>query len=90
MHLPIEICSWTSNSLLIIGNFGKHLTLIHIKASCFFVLYTVIPGYFNELICEIKKGNISKIKHCSYEVLTGILNSSGVNSWKLVILEDIL
>ena len=49
MHLPIEIYSSTSKSLVIIGNFWKQLTLIHIKAS-FFVLYTVIPGYFNELI----------------------------------------
>ena len=68
MQLPIETCSSTSNSLIIIGNFWKHLTLIHIKAS-FFVLYTVIPGYFNELIYEIMKWNISKIKHHSYEVL---------------------
>ena len=35
----------------------------------FFVLYTVIPGYFNEFIYEIMKWNISKIKHHSYEVL---------------------
>ena len=35
MHLPIEICSSTSNSLIIIGNFWKHLTLIYIKASFF-------------------------------------------------------
>ena len=42
--------------------------VIHIKAS-FFVLYTVIPGYFNEFIYEIMKWNISKIKHHSYEVL---------------------
>ena len=68
MHLPIEIYSSTSKSLVIIGNFWKQLTLIHIKAS-FFVLYTVIPGYFNELIYEIMKWNISKIKHHSYEVL---------------------
>ena len=89
MHLPIETCSSTSNILLIIGNFWKHLTLIHIKVS-FFVLYTVIPGYFNELIFEIKKWNISKIKHCSYELLTSILNSFGVSSWKLVILGNFL
>ena len=68
MHLPIEICSSTSNSLIIIGNFWKHLTLIHIKAS-FFVLYTVIPGYFNEFVYEIMKWKISKIKHHSYEIL---------------------
>ena len=36
IHLPIEICSSTSNSLIIIGNFCKHLTLIHIKVSFFF------------------------------------------------------
>ena len=59
MHLPIEICPSTLNSLIIIGNFWKHLTLIHIKAS-FFVLYTVIPGYFNEFMYEIMKWNISK------------------------------
>ena len=69
MQLPIEICSSTSNSLIIIGNFWKHLTLIkHIKDS-FFVLYKIIPGYFNELIYEIMKWNISKIKHRSYEAL---------------------
>ena len=33
INLTIEICSSTSNSLIIIGNFRKHLTLIHIKAS---------------------------------------------------------
>ena len=64
--LTIEICSSTLNSLIIIGNFWKHLTLI--KASLF-VLYKVIPGYFNEFIYEIVKWNISKIKHLSYEVL---------------------
>ena len=44
MHLPIEICSSTSNSLIIIGNFWKHLTLIHIKASffCSLKLFLVI------------------------------------------------
>ena len=40
IHLPIEICSSTSNSLIIIGNFWKHLTLIHIKASFFCSLYS--------------------------------------------------
>ena len=71
MLLPIEICSSTLNSLIIIGNFWKHLTLIHIKASFLvFVLYTVIPGYFNELIYEIMKWNILNIKHHNYEVLT--------------------
>ena len=68
MHLPKEICSSTSSKLIIIKNFWKYLTLIYIKAS-FFVLYTVIPGYFNELIHEIMKWKISKIKHHSYEVL---------------------
>ena len=38
--LTIEICSSTSNSLIIIGNFWKHLTLIHIKASFFCSLYS--------------------------------------------------
>ena len=33
MHLPIEICSSASNSLIIIGNFWKHLTL---KKTSFF------------------------------------------------------
>ena len=49
----------------------------------FFVLHTVIPGYFNEFIYEIMKLNISKIKHYSYEVLNGqvyILNNFG-NLW---------
>ena len=53
----------------------------------FFVLHTVIPGYFNEFIYEIMKLNISKIKHHSYEVLNGqvyILNNFGINSWKPV------
>ena len=68
MHLPIEIFSSTSNSLIIIGNFSKHLTSIHIKPS-FFVLYSVIPGYLNEFIYEIMKWNILKIKYHSYEVL---------------------
>ena len=35
----------------------------------FFVLYTVIPHYFNEFIYEIIKWNISKIKHHNYKVL---------------------
>ena len=35
MHLPIEICSSTLNSLIIIGNILKHLTLIQIKVSLF-------------------------------------------------------
>ena len=68
MQLPIEICCSTSNTLIIIENLWKHLTLIHIKAS-FFVVYTVIPGYFDEFVHEIMKWNISKIKHNSYEVL---------------------
>ena len=68
MHLPIKICSSTSSNLTIIGNFWKHLTLIHIKAFSF-VLYTVIPGYFNEFIYEIMKWNTSKIKHHRYEAL---------------------
>ena len=38
--LTIEICSSTSNSLIIIWNFWKHLTLIHIKASFFGSLYS--------------------------------------------------
>ena len=40
IHLPIENCSSTSNSFIIIGNFWKHLTLIHIKASFFWPLYS--------------------------------------------------
>ena len=35
----------------------------------FFVLYTVIPGYFKEFLYEIMKLNISKIKHHIYKVL---------------------
>ena len=83
--LTIEICSWTSNSLIIIGNSWKHLTLIHIKVS-FFVLYTVIPGYFNEFIFEIMKWNISKIKTTQLWSTrpASMLNSFGVNSWKPV------
>ena len=68
VQLPIEICSSTSNSLIIIGKFWKQLTLIHMKDS-FFVLYTVIPGYFNEFVYEIMKWNILKIKHHNYQVL---------------------
>ena len=38
--LTIDICSSTSNSLIMIGNFWKHLTLMHIKASFFCSLYS--------------------------------------------------
>ena len=69
MHLSIETGSSTSNSLIIIGNFWKHLTLIHCQVFLFFVRYTFLPGYFNEFRYEIMKWNISKIKHHSYQVL---------------------
>ena len=68
MHIPIEICSSTSNSVIIIENFWKQLALIDMEAS-FFVLFGFIPAYFNEFIYEMMKWNISKIKHHSYEVL---------------------
>ena len=66
MHLPIEHLFFNFN--FTIGNCRKHLALMHIKTS-FFVLYTVISGYFNEFIYEMMKWNLSKIKHHSYEVL---------------------
>ena len=72
MHLPIESCSSTINSLIIIGNFRKHSTLIHIKAYVlllFFIYYLVIPVYFNEFIYEMVKWNRAKIKNYNYEVL---------------------
>ena len=50
----------------------KLLKILHVntyQGFLFFVLYTFIPGYFNELIYEIMKWNTSKIKHHSYEVL---------------------
>ena len=44
MHLPIEIYSSTSNSLIIIGlDFNTY------QGFFFFVLCTVIPGSFKEL-----------------------------------------
>ena len=63
--------------------------LIHIKAS--FVLYTVIHGYFNELIYEIMKWNTSKIKHHNYEVLLNlqvqlivlVLTHGNLYSWEI-------
>ena len=67
MHLPIEI-------VLQLKQFGHHWKLLKkrdvniYQGFLFFVLYTVIPGYFNEFIYEIMKCNISKIKHHSYEV----------------------
>ena len=89
--LIIEICSSSSKSLIIIGNFWKHSTVMHIKAP-FFVFYTVIPGYFNEFIYEIMKWNISRIKCHNYKVLNlqVYLNSFGVNLWKPVILGHFL
>ena len=68
MHLPIEICSSTSNSLVIIWNFLKHLTLIHIKAAFFCSLHNY-SWFFQWIYIWNNEFNISKIKHHSYEVL---------------------
>ena len=67
IHLLIEICSSTSvwSSLETFEN----AWLYTYQGFLFFVLYTVISGYLNELIYEIMKWNISKIKDHSCEVL---------------------
>ena len=70
--------------------------LIHIKAS--FVLYTVIHGYFNELIYEIMKWNTSKIKHHNYEVLLNlqvqlivlVLTHGNLYSWEIFCKEKVI
>ena len=69
MLLPIEICSSTTNSVTIIGYLLKTLDF-NTYQGVLFLFLIVIPGYFNGLIYEIMKRNISKIKHHSYEVLT--------------------
>ena len=81
MQLPIETCSSTSNSLIIIGNFWKHLTLIHIKAS--FFCSAVIPGYFREFI-YIWNNEMKYLKDLTPQPWSikpaSILHSFGVNS----------
>ena len=82
MHLP-----WKFNFKQFDHQWKLLKTLDFNTYLLFFVLYTVIPGYFNEFIYEIMKLNISKIKHHSYEVLNRqvyILNSFGINPWKPV------
>ena len=75
LNMKTQIYALTNGNLLFNFKQSDHhwkllktLDFNTIKAS-FFVLYTVIPGYFNEFIYEIMKWNISKIKHHSYEVL---------------------
>ena len=64
------------NSFLNFKQFDDHWKLLKTldfntyQGFLFCVLYTFIPGYFNEFIYEIMKWNISKIKkHHNYEVL---------------------
>ena len=94
--LPIEICSSTSSSLIIIANFWKHLILIHIKASfsCSLCSYSWLFQWIYMWNNEMKY-----LKDQSYEVLkpqlwsikpASIIYSFGVNSWKPVILGDLL
>ena len=64
---------------LFLQNIWKQLTLIHTKASFFyFVLYTVIPVYFNKFINEIIKWNIANIKSHNYEVLNLQVHLTGL------------
>ena len=54
-------------------------------------LVFVLPGYFNEFLYEIMKWNISAIKpHLWSTKLVSILNTSGANTWKPVLLGDLL
>ena len=71
MHLPTEICPSISNSLIIIRNLLKHLTLIHIKASFFCSSYSYSWLFQLIYICnnEIKYSKIRYLKHLTYEVL---------------------
>ena len=91
MLLPIEICSSTLNSLIIIGNFWKHLTLIHIKASFFCSLYSY--SWLFQWI-DIWNNEMKYLKYKTPQLWSinpaGILNSFGVNSWKPVILQNVL
>ena len=74
-HENIVLCIYHINFLFNFKQFHHHWKLLKTldfniyQGFLFFVLYTVIPGYFNEFIYEIMKWNISKIKHHSYEVL---------------------
>ena len=91
MHLPIEICSSFSNSLIIIGNVWKHLTEIHIKASFFCFLYSYswlfqwVYIWNNEIkYLKDQTPQLWSIKPAS------TLNILSVNSWKPVNLGDYL
>ena len=74
-HENIILCTYHRNLFFNFKQFDHHWKLLKTldfntyQGFLFFVLYTVIPGYFNEFIYEIMKWNISKIKHHSYEVL---------------------
>ena len=75
-HENIVLCTYNRNLFFYFEQFGHHWTLLKTlgfnthQGFLFFVLYTVIPHYFNELIYEIMQWNISKIKHHSCEVLS--------------------
>ena len=56
----------------------------------FFVLYTVTPGYFNELIYEIMKYLKDKTPQLGSIKPASVLNSFGINSWKPVIMGNFL
>ena len=66
--LTIEIFPSTSNSLITIGNFLKHLTLVHIRVSFFCSLYSYSWLLQWIYICS-NEMNIWKIKYHSYKVL---------------------
>ena len=82
MHLPIEICSSTSKTLIIFFIFLKFSKALGFNTYqgflffffvffffFFFFLYAVIPVHFNEFINKIMKWNIANIKNRNYEVL---------------------
>ena len=71
--------------------FLKTLDFDTYQGFLFFVLYTVIPHYFNEFIYEIIKWNISKIKHHNYKVLNlqGTLFSVGYSEKDIWDIQDI-
>ena len=79
MHLPIEICSSTSKTLIIFFIFLKFSKALGFNTYqgflffflffFFFFIYAVIPVHFNEFINKIMKWNIANIKNHNYEVL---------------------
>ena len=71
--------------------FLKTLDFDTYQGFLFFVLYTVIPHYFNEFIYEIIKWNISKIKHHNYKVLNlqGTLFSVGYSEKDIWDIQDV-